>query len=112
MRSNPLDDLIKQEALERIDSLFWEREARRRHIPLPPRLANEKGLWRRQQTTGTYVLTDAGILQTRRLLQEDAKSRREGWSFWVTLLLSLITATTGLVGALIGLAAWHGRGAK
>jgi hypothetical protein len=110
MPSNPLDDLINEEALERIDSFFWEREARRRRIPLPSRL--EKGLWRRQQTTGSYVLTDAGILHTRRLLQEDTKWRRERWSFWVTLLLSLITATTGLVGALIGLAAWHGRSVK
>jgi hypothetical protein len=84
----------EQDKVDRLETLYFEKKARRYHVPLPS--YGEAPYWE-HRITG-YRLTVEGIdfIETR--LYDKRKKR---WDFW----FSAIPAITGLVGALIGLLA-------
>lgn len=67
-------------------------------IQLPPVIEEEKGgLWERSQYNGNYRLTNEGIRQLRSEIRKERKERTDLLTRWISILIGLIGAITGLV---------------
>ena len=87
--------------LEKIDSLQTRRFCRianRLLVPIPSR--NDKEMWSEKHYDYGHVLTDKGIWEIKKLIRQEKRERREGFSFWLVALTGIIGATTGLVAVL------------
>jgi hypothetical protein len=97
-----------EEALEEIETKRILRQCFHLRIPVPrkPYGEGEDEVWERSVDSGKWFLKDEGILNLRKLIRDEKKERRDYWLGW---LLPLITAGTGIIGAITGLVAvWRG----
>ena len=65
-------------------------------LPTPP-TTDKDGLWEPSHYTGKWALTAKGITELNRLIRQERVERLELASKWVTILIGLIGAITGLV---------------
>lgn len=86
-----VDDEI-QEAVTR----YVVYKANKRFLPVPSH-SEEGGIWEESNMTGRYHLTDKGITEIRKMIRSDIKERIEVVSPYMSLLIGLIGAITGLV---------------
>ncbi len=80
------------------------RTARRLRVPVPRSATGEgepTGYWEQGSQTGARYLTEVGIERLREDIRKELKWRREARAHW----LAFVPAVTGILGALIGLAA-------
>lgn len=49
-----------------------------------------------------YLLNDKGIFEVRRLIREEKKAIREEYGFWITMIIGLVGALTGLASVVGG----------
>lgn len=87
---------------EEIDTLisdYYREQASRLLIPLPPLNADDDpdGCWERNHQLGNLVLTRKGISQIRAAIRDEISARRDSILVWVTPVLGVIGAITGLV---------------
>lgn len=67
-------------------------------IQVPPVIEREKGgLWERSRYNGKYRLTNEGIRQLRSEIRKERKERTELLARWISILIGLLGAITGLV---------------
>ena len=65
-------------------------------VPTPDR--SNKEFWCEKHYGYGYTLTDKGICEIKKLIRQERRERREGY-------VVLLTALTGIIGAITGLAA-------
>ena len=70
--------------------------AEKKSLPLPP-MNEEDGFWETGRITGSWYLTNKGITEVRSLIRKDTREILEIFSKWVSILIGLIGAITGLV---------------
>ncbi len=85
--------------VDRLTSRYWVNRTRKYHIPEPD--YGKSPYWDQNNFFGGYNLTVAGIDWIQNRLYEKGKKR---WEFWLAFTPG-ITALTGLIGTIIGLAA-------
>ena len=98
------------DALHEIASQKLLARARKRHLSFRdvPKKDWEEPTWERGEWGNKYLDSrayDALDKIVRQAEREYAKERREVWEFRVKMLTAILTAITGIVGALIGLTA-------
>lgn len=91
-------DLIDEE-IDTLISDYYREQASRLLIPLPPLNADDDpdGCWERNHQLGNLVLTRKGIFQIRSAIRDEKSARRDSILVWVTPVLGVIGAITGLV---------------
>lgn len=82
--------------ISRLETRFLVSEARRYLIPIPP--TRTKGTWEQTKYDERWVLTYQAMQELRRNIRNERRERSDPVKTWLALV-------TGLVGALIGLAA-------
>jgi hypothetical protein len=100
--------------LELLDTNYWQRRARRFHIPVPERNGTEDKNWKfiedREDSHKYWHLTDAAKFEIYRLIREERKHRREGRLAYITASAQILAALTGIGGVIIGILAASTRG--
>jgi hypothetical protein len=93
--------------LRYLETMFWSKMARRYGVSLPDRtpVISLDRFWDESPAYECYILTQEGVQEARRRVREEKKWRQEWWRGWISLGAQLLTLLTGLIGALIGLAA-------
>lgn len=102
--------------LDPIETSYWRRKAARFHATVPelrevrnpdyPEVrVSEDETWEFDHNSGRWHLSAVGIAVVRSQIREEQKWRREHLTGWVTAFAAVVGALTGLIGALIGLAA-------
>lgn len=80
------------------------RQAQRLEIPIPPRLfpagSDEGEHWVLGRVTGTYYLKDEARWGLLNKIRAEKNERRTPFITWITLLIGLVGALTGLVSVL------------
>lgn len=80
-------------------------DADRFHLPRPQ--YSDQSKWEDPEQyidrAAVYVLTPEAMTELRTTIRKERRERRETVEFWVKVMGGVITITTGLVGALIGL---------
>ena len=84
--------------VDRLVSLKWERRAVRNWVPLPERVEGE--YWEPNGYFHRLDLTTRGVDYIERQILEKKKQRRDLWLPFVTALIGIIGAATGLVSIL------------
>lgn len=87
------------EKIEALKTSRFRQIADRLMVPLPE--SNDKELWTDLQYAEGRALTDKGFWELKKLIRQDKRERREGLVIW----LAILTALTGIIGAITGLAA-------
>jgi hypothetical protein len=80
---------------------FYVAQARRRFVEIPG-----DDCWTVSETFGSRHLTAVGISKLRSNLHGERKERWEVFQSHATLIISLVTASTGVLGAAIGVLAF------
>lgn len=86
---------VIEEEIKALISRSWERKAERLFLPIPPH--HEEDMWEVGDVTRRYYLTPAGITKLRGLIREEKAARRKAVLEWVTPLVGIIGAITGLL---------------
>jgi len=86
---------VIEEEIKALISRGWERKAERLFLPIPPH--DEEDMWEVGDVTRRYYLTPAGITKLRGLIREETAARRKAVLEWVTPLVGIIGAITGLL---------------
>jgi hypothetical protein len=81
------------EEISSLVSRYFLSKANKKFLPIP-KISKNSEYWEQGFQTGNLYLTNKGITEIRNLL---IKETREKYSFWMTFLLGLIGAVTGLV---------------
>ncbi|MDP3027901.1 MAG: hypothetical protein Q8O04_00075 [Deltaproteobacteria bacterium] len=72
--------------------------ATRMLLPVPPVISEEKGgRWEQSDVTGKWQLTSEGMRELRQLIRTEKKESTELLTRWITIIVGLIGAITGLV---------------
>lgn len=76
--------------------------ARQMLLAVPPVIDEEKGgLWEQSNSTGKWLLTVEGLRQLRATVRAEKKERTDALSRWVTIIVGLIGAITGLIAVIM-----------
>lgn len=79
-------------------------KARRLGVPLPDH--SDESLWEESNVIGGWQLTDKGFDQLRAAIRKEKNERWHYFELRTKVIVTLATSLTGLVGALIGWAAF------
>jgi hypothetical protein len=80
------------------------RKARSLDVEIP--LVNDAPMWRQDNETKRYMLTPKGRAQVRKMIDEEQARRFEVKTRWVMkLIVPLLAALIGIIGAITGLVA-------
>lgn len=67
-------------------------------LPVPPFATKENGgMWEKSNITRKWRLTSKGITELRDIIRKERKERTELLARWISMLIGLIGAITGLV---------------
>lgn len=67
-------------------------------LQVPPVMSEEKGgQWEQSNVTGKWQLTSEGMRELRQLIRTEQKESTELFARWITIIVGLIGALTGLV---------------
>ncbi len=71
-------------------------------VPVPE-FKTAGGAWEESQFTGKWRLTEHALAELRSAIRKEQKEYREAWQGWLTPIIGVTGALTGLVGATIAL---------
>jgi hypothetical protein len=101
------ENWIIEDELQQLESRFLCLQAHKYRVPIPPH--KEPDLWEESSSIGGWQLTAKGFAMLRADLRKEKNERWQWWELRTKVLVALATALTGLVGALIGWAAFFPR---
>lgn len=101
------DNWILEDELQQLESRYICLEAHKYRVPIPPH--DDPAFWEQSKSIGGWQLTAKGFATVRADLRKEKNERWQWWELRTKVLVTLATALTGLVGALIGWAAFFPR---
>jgi len=87
------------EKIEALKTRRFRQIANRLMVPMPE--SKDKELWTELHCAEGRALTDKGFWEIKKLIRQENRERHEGFMIWLVVL----TALTGIIGAITGLAA-------
>ncbi|MGO9245811.1 MAG: hypothetical protein ACLPT4_08780 [Verrucomicrobiia bacterium] len=87
-----------EEELEWLETTWRRDKAQRLHLPIPeiPAGEDEDANWRRTDS-GRWLLKPEGHSKIKALIRAERKEQREALIAWLTLIIGILGALTGLV---------------
>ena len=83
----------------------WIRKARKFMIPIPhqvfPKDKDENENWEFSPPSGEMLLKPQAMINLRRQVRREQKERREAATHWITVIVGLVGALTGLAAILM-----------
>ena len=98
------ENRILADDISQLESVRICQQARRFRVPTPKYSDDE--LWERSPVIGGWQLTDRGFAVLRADIRKEKNERWLYWEIRTKVVVAIATALTGLVGALIGWAAF------
>ncbi len=96
------EDMECTDEIQELNTRYLITEAEKLIIPVPSREKNS-GFWEESRITGSDHLTTKGIAELRSAIRKESRERKAAILIWVTALIGLVGAVSGLIAVISSL---------